>query len=559
VFGIFLIGNGPSAICLSYFLSGHRPYVRKGAFHPNPILQRKLQDIAGSSVVEQDLEFLSEGLEGRSHNPLAVLFDALVRPDGDLGGRAESVLTWRLEPKHLIPHLVLGKGPPGGAWHSIEGSMFTLSLGDWMELPGLHFRDWMRRKRRNLRNDRATTRDIAQYYEHYVKVLGLQQRFVCGTVVTSVKPLLASSAEEDCVEPLTASCKLYKIQGFHQTTTGLQSPFCIHAENVVLATGTYDSPAWLGADGEDLPYVLHKISDLETALQKQRLGPDSDPVLIVGAGLTAADAVLTARHSNVPVIHTFRRAVSDSGLVFNQLPKMMYPEYHKVHQMMTEQSLTSSGPYKGYSSLPKHRVVCFSADKKCVLEDASGKRTVFNISMAFVLIGSNPNLSFLPSHGKHLALDPEQPINSRRNPIDTDPFTYESVQEPGLYALGPLAGDSFVSSVDRSVSLAHSHGPRLTLADHSSEDVAQELEEKCLYDRIFHVKEGYVPKLSRDDRAARLKLQVGEEEKSRGVPLLSSSMYGRRKPLEAPSQQHSRVEVIKDFYRNRGTNIPPWD
>ncbi|MGH0172895.1 UNVERIFIED_CONTAM: hypothetical protein FKN15_064357 [Acipenser sinensis] len=307
---VVIIGNGPSAICLSYFLSGHRPYVRKGAFHPNPILQRKLQDIAGSSVVEQ--------------------------------------------------------------------------------------------------------------------------------------PLLASSAEKDRVEPLTTSRKLYEIQGFHQTAAGLQSSFCIHAENVVLATGTYDSPAWLGADGEDLPYVFHKISDLETALQKQRLGPDSDPVLIFGAGLTAADAVLTARHSNVPVIHTFRRAVSDSGLVFNQLPKMMYPEYHKVHQMMTEQSLTSSGPYKGYSSLPKHRVARFSTDKKCVLEDASGKRTVFNISMAFVLIGSNPNLSFLPSHGKHLALDPEQPVNSRRNPIDTDPFTYESVQEPGLYALGPLAGDSFV-------------------------------------------------------------------------------------------------------------------
>ncbi|MBN3279171.1 OSGI1 inhibitor, partial [Polyodon spathula] len=253
---VVIIGNC-SAICLSYFLSGHRPYVRKGAVHPNPILQRKLQDIAGSSVVEQDLEFLSEGLEGGSHSPLALLFDALVRPDGDLGGRAESVLTWRLEPKHLVPHLVLGKGPPGGAWH--------LST-------------------------------------------------------------LLSSAEEDHVEPLTASRKLYEIQGFHQNAAGLQSPFCIHAENMVLATGTYDSPAWLGADGEDLPYVFHRISDLETALQKQRLGPDSDPVLIVGAGLTAADAVHTARHSNIPVIHIFHRAVTDSGLVFTQLPKMMYPE-----------------------------------------------------------------------------------------------------------------------------------------------------------------------------------------------------------------------------------------
>lgn len=65
----------------------------------------------------QDLEYLCEGLEGRSSNPVAVLFDSLLLPDSDFGLDHTSPLEWRYEPERAIPHLVLGKGPPGGAWH----------------------------------------------------------------------------------------------------------------------------------------------------------------------------------------------------------------------------------------------------------------------------------------------------------------------------------------------------------------------------------------------------------------------------------------------------------
>lgn len=65
----------------------------------------------------QDLEYLCEGLEGRSSNPVAVLFDSLLLPDSDFGFDHTSPLEWRYEPERAIPHLVLGKGPPGGAWH----------------------------------------------------------------------------------------------------------------------------------------------------------------------------------------------------------------------------------------------------------------------------------------------------------------------------------------------------------------------------------------------------------------------------------------------------------
>uniref|UniRef100_UPI00398EE07A oxidative stress-induced growth inhibitor 1-like isoform X1 n=2 Tax=Pristiophorus japonicus TaxID=55135 RepID=UPI00398EE07A len=453
-FPVIVIGNGPSAICLSYLLSGYRPYFKESSIHPNPILQRKLEENLGISIIEQDLEFLSEGLEGRSHNPMAVLFDSLLHPDADLGVSMDSMLSWKLESGHYIPHLVLGKGPLGGAWHSIEGSMFTLSLGDWMELPDLPFRDWMRVKRRCLRNDRATTADIAQYYQHYATAKGLRENFVCGTVVTSVRRVSPSCGEGEEATDHAADAQasrqftrtnLFEVNGYSKAKDGSEKAFCIYAENVVLATGTYDSPAWLEVNGEDLPFVYHTTSELEQTLKEQETGVNLDPILIVGGGLTAADAVISAHHSNAPIIHVFRRGVTDPGLIFNQLPKVMYPEYHKVHQMMTQQSCTTTGPYQGYLSLPKHRVVSFTPDRKCILQDmGSGERRAFNISMALILIGSNPNLTFLPDQGRSLAADTELPVNSKRNPVVVDCRTYECAQERGLYALGPLVGDNFV-------------------------------------------------------------------------------------------------------------------
>lgn len=63
------------------------------------------------------MKYLSEGLEGRSRNPIAVLFDTLLHPNADFGYEFPPVLKWRRDKHQQIPHLVLGKGTPGGAWH----------------------------------------------------------------------------------------------------------------------------------------------------------------------------------------------------------------------------------------------------------------------------------------------------------------------------------------------------------------------------------------------------------------------------------------------------------
>ncbi|KAF0884782.1 OSGI1 inhibitor, partial [Crocuta crocuta] len=431
-------GNGPSGICLSYLLSGYTPYVKPDAVHPHPLLQRKLAEAPGVSILDQDLDYLSEGLEGRCQSPVALLFDALLRPDTDFGGNMESVLTWKHQKERAIAHVVLGRNLPGGAWHSIEGSMVTLSQGQWMGLPDLQVKEWMRRKR-----SRATAGDIAHYYRDYVTKKGLGHNFVSGAVVTAVEWGTPESGGSGGREP----SPLFHVSGFVTGEAQSRRPFSLCARNVVLATGTSDSPARLGVPGEALPFVHYELAALEAAVRAGTVTPASEPVLIVGAGLSAADAVLYARHCGIPVIHAFRRPVDDPGLVFNQLPKMLYPEYHKVHQMMRERSILSPSPYAGYRSLPEHRLLLFKADRQAVFQDRDGLQKVFGVALVLVLIGSHPDLSFLPGAGADLALDPDQPLSAKRNPIDVDPFTYQSTRREGLYAVGPLAGDNFVRFV----------------------------------------------------------------------------------------------------------------
>uniref|UniRef100_A0A3B5MRW1 Uncharacterized protein n=1 Tax=Xiphophorus couchianus TaxID=32473 RepID=A0A3B5MRW1_9TELE len=459
---VVIIGNGPSGICLSYLLSGYKPYLDTATVHPNPILYRKLQEAKHLPITEQDMKYLSEGLEGRSRNPIAVLFDTLLHPNADFGYEFPPVLKWRRDKHQQIPHLVLGKGTPGGAWHAMEGSMLTVSLGIWMELPGVNYRDLTNGKR----SDRATPEEISSYYKDYVKLKGLQKNFVDNTYVTSVQKLcrgheqegLENGQEDQRVvdsgnghfEENGKECEnnggggtLWEIRGYRQVQSDTHVPFSLFAENVVLATGASDSPVRLGVEGEDLPFVFHSISDLGLAVSQGKLDVNSDPVLVVGAGLSAADAVLCALNSNIRVLHVFRKNIDNPDLIFKQLPKTLYPEYHKVYNMMSSQTCSSISLFPDYTSFPEHCVVSFQSDMKCLLQGDNSLKA-FKISMALVLIGTNPNLFFLKCQGQYLGQDPTRPISCKQNPIDINPYTFECTKEPGLFAMGPLVGDNFV-------------------------------------------------------------------------------------------------------------------
>ena len=361
-------------------------------------------------------ELSLQGLEGRSNYPVALLLDALQKPEADLGLEKPSLLEWRSVAEGRVDHVVLGRGRPGGVWQSLANDMLTVSLGGWMELPSLPMSDILK--------GRADVATVSRYYEDYVKLMGLEGQFRNHTVVTGVKqvhyksprnspkldpgagqcqvfsfdkdldiddissacssmtrrrslsstsfesslfgtsssPSSAGQEDSDCdnCEHLSVSlsnwdpiinpslfgsfmqsgqnsyrqnsrCPFYgshtdtlndisfEVTGYQQEHHDIEAkPFRYITKNVVLATGAADMPNKLSVPGEDLPFVLHQLSQLNKLIKTGQLAPQSHPVLVVGAGLSAADAIIAAQNHHIEIAHVFRRPVRDPSLIFNR-------------------------------------------------------------------------------------------------------------------------------------------------------------------------------------------------------------------------------------------------
>lgn len=73
-----------------------------------------------------------------------------------------------------------------------------------------------------------------------------------------------------------------------------------------------------------------------------------------------------------------------------------------------------------------------------------GEVVKIRVSYVAVLIGSRPDLSFLPGGGKNLATNKNLPVDCKTNPLDIDKVTHCVNGFDNLFAVGPAAGDNFV-------------------------------------------------------------------------------------------------------------------
>lgn len=251
--------------------------------------------------------------------------------------------------------------------------------------------------RRNLSLKRQVSKDVqtralvsrvAQYYEDYVRQMNLEKYFMNDTFVSMIAPI------HDNV------CTLGKFKAARWIVCGVNKltgkTFCYVCKNVVLANGASDLANRLGLHGEDfnVSWVKHELPQLEAALDsfsdKER--SQLKPVLIVGAGLSAADAVTICRSSDIQVIHVFR---SRSAGLDKMLPENVYPEYHEVHRMMRD----SNNVYDNYTPLPEHTISDLSGGTDgihyvTVQNINTGETQRFEVSYCAILIGARPDLRF---------------------------------------------------------------------------------------------------------------------------------------------------------------------
>ncbi|XP_012556189.1 oxidative stress-induced growth inhibitor 2 [Hydra vulgaris] len=446
-YDVVIIGNGPSAILLSYFLSGNWPYYN-GKPIDDPILKERLRYVSQTkSLVLQDLEWLSEGMyDSRTMNPVSILFDHLFHPNADMLTNDESVIEWRYNPNNEVRHIVLGMGPAGGSWHYMNNSQLSVSLAQWLELPGYSYKEWFQENQYKVPNlpklspitsvhpDRTHTALVGLYYMDYVKKQNMSQNFKNNVKVTSVRQCTQNNIMHWCIEGL---------QWVDETTTQM---FTLFSDNVALAVGASNIPRKLYITGEHYDFVCHALPDIETMIN-QKL-----PVLVVGCGLVALDAVLKLIANRIPVYHVFRRSVKDPELILNQLPSA-YADYLQLKPLMTGKCLNN----EYYKPLPQHNVVGILPNREVIIEHTNKMLAYkLHVNRVIILVGLLPDLSII-DNSDSLKEDPQKEFNIKTNPLDIDLYTYECRSRKGLYALGPLVGDNFVRLISGGA-LAITHG-----------------------------------------------------------------------------------------------------
>jgi thioredoxin reductase (NADPH) len=183
------------------------------------------------------------------------------------------------------------------------------------------------------------------------------------------------------------------------------------ARKIVVATGYYDRPNYMGIPGEDLPKVMHYYKDPHPYF-------DMD-VLIIGAKNSASIAALELwrRGSRVTMVHRG-------------------PEIHRNVKYWIKPDIENR--------IKNREVTAYF--NSCVLEirpeevrikTPEGERVLKN-DFVFALTGYHPDYEFLESAGIELTRPEMRPV--------CDPQTYES-NVPGVYVAGVVVSGARTSEI----------------------------------------------------------------------------------------------------------------
>ncbi|GME25104.1 uncharacterized protein LTHEOB_2587 [Neofusicoccum parvum] len=188
-----IVGNGPSALILSYILHGHIPYYARP--HHDPLLRTKLESRRNVLDLTPDLyaHFQSSLRYSTQALPINTLLDTLIRPNADTEIDPESCVDWRYEPDKAVSHVALGNAVcAGGQWAdepvSASSDIGTLSYAEMLSLPGYSFADhWKAVNGEPLPHFlRPTRTQVAAYYKAYPHAVGIEGSISSNAQVSQV-------------------------------------------------------------------------------------------------------------------------------------------------------------------------------------------------------------------------------------------------------------------------------------------------------------------------------------------------------------------------------------
>ncbi len=183
------------------------------------------------------------------------------------------------------------------------------------------------------------------------------------------------------------------------------------ARKIVVATGYYDRPNYMGIPGEDLPKVMHYYTEPHPYY-------DMD-VLIIGAKNSAAIAALELwrRGARVTLVHR-------GPAIHNNVKYWIKPDI---------ENRIKNGEVTAYFNT----CVTEIRPESVRLQTSEGERILRN-DFVFALTGYHPDYEFLQSTGIELTRPEMRPV--------CDPRTFES-NVPGIYVAGVIVSGSRTSEI----------------------------------------------------------------------------------------------------------------
>ncbi|KAK1139900.1 hypothetical protein N8T08_011061 [Aspergillus melleus] len=306
-----IIGNGPSAMILSFILHGHLPYYASNPPHPDPLLHAKLE--AAPELLDADVDALTEHFAASRLSystqalPVNVLLDTLVRPSVDVEELGSTTnIEWRHVPEKAVPHLVFGNTPqPGGQWNDnlmpASWDIQTLSYASMLSLPGYSFAEHYRRVTGNdlPAFTRPSRQETADYFRAYPKVVQIDDVFRCHE----------------------------RLDGISRTANGFYiRSHNIHCKHLVLASGIFTQVI------QPRP-MLEPLVSLEPTPQI--------PLLVIGSGFSAADVIISAPKDQ-KIIHIFKWDPENRPSPLRGCHQHAYPEYAGVYRLMKRAAVAHS-------------------------------------------------------------------------------------------------------------------------------------------------------------------------------------------------------------------------
>jgi hypothetical protein len=316
---------------LSYILHGHIPLYTSNPPHPDHLLDVKLK--AAPDLLNADVDALTAHFEASRLSystqalPVNVLLDTLVRPSVDVDEPGSiSNVEWRSQPEKAVSHLVFGKPlKPGGQWTEdpmgASWDIQTLSYAAMLSLPGYSFGDHhMKTTGKDLPPyTRPTRREIADYFSAYPQAAGIDEVFQCGE----------------------------ELKGISRTANGFYiRSHNLHCQRLVLASGIFSE-------------VLLPEPSLRPLLQIK--SAPQTPLLVVGSGFSAADAIISASPDQ-KILHIFKWSPNNRPSPLRACHQQAYPEYAGIYRLMKRAALSAEA---AGNERPKYRRATSSPFLEC--------------------------------------------------------------------------------------------------------------------------------------------------------------------------------------------------